>query len=184
MQRCQYPLLQNQSSHFVLSSLFWKLSQTLGQDQQNSKQTYCWSLIVIFLWTPKDINSLESFLNFLLNLYILPWLQKSFKFIVLRLLQIHLWVKKFCSCPQAKLPAPPRSPRPPQVFIVISQVDRNCPFLPNSIFRRYFFLSRKRVERNMELKKLPKLATLLVTGFDKFHHLYNLYISGLCFVVQ
>ena len=36
----------------------------------------------------------EPFLNFLLNLYIPPWLRKSFKFTVLRLLQIHLWIKK------------------------------------------------------------------------------------------
>ena len=36
----------------------------------------------------------ESFLNFLLNLYVSPWLPKSFKFILLRLLQIHLRVKK------------------------------------------------------------------------------------------
>ena len=35
----------------------------------------------------------DSFLNFFLNLYIPSWLLKSFKFIVLRLLQIHLWVK-------------------------------------------------------------------------------------------
>ena len=80
--------------HFLLSSLFWKLSQPLGQDQQNSKQTYCQLPIIIFLWTPKGFISPESFLNFLLNLYIPPWLPKSFKFIVLRLLQIHLWVKK------------------------------------------------------------------------------------------
>ena len=50
--------------------------------------------ISIFPWTPKGFTSPESFLNFLLNLYIPPWLPKSFKFIVLRLLQIHLWVKK------------------------------------------------------------------------------------------
>ena len=51
-------------------------------------------LPLIFLWTPKGFISPESFLNFFLNLYIPPWLRKSFKFIVLRLLQIHLWVKK------------------------------------------------------------------------------------------
>ena len=45
---------------------------------------------LIFLWTPKGFISPESFLNFFLNLYIPPWLRKSFKFIVLRLLQIHL----------------------------------------------------------------------------------------------
>ena len=44
---------------------------------------------LIFLWTPKGFISPESFLNFFLNLYIPPWLQKSFKFIVLRLLKIH-----------------------------------------------------------------------------------------------
>ena len=51
VQRCLYPLFQNQSPHFLLSSLFWKLSQPLGQDQQNSKQIYCQLPIIIFLWT-------------------------------------------------------------------------------------------------------------------------------------
>ena len=51
----------------------------------------------------------ESFLNFFLDLYISPWLQESFKFIVLRLLQIHLWVKKlnlfiFTHAPKKNLP--------------------------------------------------------------------------------
>ena len=41
---------------------------------------------LIFLWTPKGFISPESFLNFFLNLYIPPWLQKSFKFIVVWLL--------------------------------------------------------------------------------------------------
>ena len=49
---------------------------------------------LIFLWTPKGFISPESFLNFFLNLYIPPWLRKSFKFRVLGLLQIHLWLKK------------------------------------------------------------------------------------------
>ena len=83
----------------ILSKSYWFgqpiiLSQPLGQDQQNSKQTYCQLPITWFLWTPKGSISPESFLNFLLNLYIPPWLPKSFKFIVLRLLQSHLWVKK------------------------------------------------------------------------------------------
>ena len=49
---------------------------------------------LIFLSTPNGFSFPESFLKFFINLYIPPWLQKSFKFIVLRLLQIHLWVKK------------------------------------------------------------------------------------------
>ena len=61
---------------------------------------------LIFLWTPKGFIAPEYFLNFSSNLDIPPWLQKSFKFIVLRLLEnmspkidsIH-----FYSCPQTKL---------------------------------------------------------------------------------
>ena len=49
---------------------------------------------LIFLWAPKGFMSPEYFLIFFLNLYTPPWLQKSFKIIMLRLLQIHLWVKK------------------------------------------------------------------------------------------
>ena len=45
---------------------------------------------LIFLWTPKVFISPECFLNFFLNLYDPSWLQKSFKFIVARLHQIHL----------------------------------------------------------------------------------------------
>ena len=131
-------LISKSIPHFLLSSLFWKLSQPLGQDQQNSKQTYCQLPIIIFLWTPKGFISPESFLNFLLNLYIPPWLPKSFKFI--RLLQIHLWVKNWIS---SILLMPP-SKTLPQVFITIPQADRNCPFHQNSIFWRYFFRSRKR----------------------------------------
>ena len=80
VQRCLYPLFQNQSLHFLLLYLFGKLSQPLGQVQQNIKQIHCQLPIIIFLWTPKGFISPESFLNFLLNLYIPP--------------QIHLWVKK------------------------------------------------------------------------------------------
>ena len=80
---------------------------------------------LIFLWTPKGHISLESFLNFFLNLYIPLWLRKSFKFIVLRLLQIHLWVKKlnlldFTHAPQAKLSSRFLSLPPRQTGTVLS----------------------------------------------------------------
>ena len=39
---------------------------------------------LIFLWTPKGFIFPEFFMNFFSNLYIPPWLQKSFKFMVLR----------------------------------------------------------------------------------------------------
>ena len=149
---------------FALLS-FLKIISTLrpDQDQQNSIQTYCQLPITIFLWTPKCFISPESFLNFLLNLCIPPWLPKSFKFIVLRLLQIRLWVKKKTL---------------PQVFIIIPQADGNCTFLPDSISEDIFSWAEKGRERIIA-KKLPKSQV-----FDKFHHLCNLYSFGLCFAVH
>ena len=63
---------------------------------------------LIFLWTPKEFISPEYFLNFFLNLYIRPWLRKSFKYMVLRLLASTFVSEKiefvhFYSCPEAKL---------------------------------------------------------------------------------
>ena len=166
--------------HFLLSSLFWKLSQPLGQDQQNSKQTYCQLPIIIFLWTPKGFISPESFLNFLLNLYIPPWLPKSFKFIVLRLLQIHLWVKKlslfnFTHAPkQNSLPG----------FYHYSPGRRELPIPPEQHFLKMYFPEQKEGDRIMYLKKLPILTRVLVTSFDKFHHICNLYIFDLfCYAI-
>ena len=66
---------------------------------------------LIFLWPPKWFISPKSFLRFFLNLHIPPWLQKSCKLMVLRLLaNTFVNLKKtesvnFDSCPQAKLSA-------------------------------------------------------------------------------
>ena len=88
----------------------------------------------------------------------------------------HTLVKKmnlhFCSCPQAKL----------------SQT-RKLPISPEQRFLEIYFPLAER-GGDMELYKLPsvkmtriKLARILVTSFNKFHHLYNLYIFGFCSVV-
>ena len=98
-------LISNKCSHFLLSTLSENyLNSQVRINKMVNKHTVDYhpspsQLIsrihtLIFLWTPKGFISPESFLNFFLNLYIPPWLRKSFKFIVLRLLQIHLWVKK------------------------------------------------------------------------------------------
>ena len=66
------------------------------------------------------------------------------------------------------------------------QAEGNYPFLQNRVFSRSIFPQQKRGGgRIMALKKLPKLNLLrvLVTSFDKFHHLCNLYIFRFCFVV-
>ena len=84
---------------------------------------------LIFLWTLKGFISSESFFNFFMDLYIPLYLRKSFKFIVLRLLE-NIFVSQkiesvhFYSCPEAKfspsfyhypsgkrkLPLPPEKP--------------------------------------------------------------------------
>ena len=132
-------LISKSILHFLLSSFPWKLSQLLVQDQLNSKQTYCRLSIIIFLWTPKGFISPWTFLNFLLNLYISPWLRKRFKFIVLRLLQIHLWVKKLNLF---NFTHAPKQNSPPG-FYHYPPGRQELPNFPNSIFWRYFFLSRK-----------------------------------------
>ena len=149
VQRCLYLLFQNKCFHFLLSTLSENyLNSQVRINKMVNKHTVDYhpspsQLIsrihtLIFLWTPKGFISPESFLNFFLNLYIPPWLQKSFKFMVLRLLAntlIHLWVKKlnlfiFTHAPSKTLP---------QVFIITSKAEGNYPFLPNSVFWRSIF---------------------------------------------
>ena len=113
---------------------FLKIISTLRSGLTKYKQIYCQLPIIIFLWTPEGFISPESFLNFLLNLYIPPWLQKSFKFIVLTyckyICESKNWICSFLLMPPSKTL--------PQVFIIIPQADGYCPFIPNSIFWRYF----------------------------------------------
>ena len=84
---------------------------------------------LIFLWTLKKFLSPEYFLNFFSNLYIPPWLRKSFKFMVLRLLENTFVSEKlesvyFYSYPQAKLS--------PWSLSSPLQAEENYPFPPNS----------------------------------------------------
>ena len=134
----------------------------------------------MFLWIPKGFISLESFSNFFINLYILPWLRKGFRFIVLRLLKIYFWIKIF----KLFIFTHALKHKSPQVFIIIPQADGNCPFLPNSVFPKMFFPEQKKEKRIMESKKWPKLTRVLATSFDKFHHLCNRKVFGFIFVLQ
>ena len=116
--------------------------------------------------------------NFFLKLYIPPCLQKSVKFIVLRLLQIHLWVKKlnlfiFTHAPrQNSLPG----------FYNYPPVRWKLSIPPEQRFLKIFFPEEKGGRRLWSWKRILKLTKISVTSFDKFHHLCNLYIFGLCFV--
>ena len=114
---------------------------------------------LIFLWTRKGFISLEFFLNFFPNLYTPPWLWRSFKFIVFRLLA-NIFVSQkikslhFYSCPRAKL-----SPR----FLSLSPREKEITHSSRAAFSEDISSSAERGgEKIMEFKKLPKLTRVLV----------------------
>ena len=89
VQRCLYPLFQNQSPIFwcPLSSENYLNPQVSINNMVKKHTVDCHPSLsqfisriqpLIFLWTPKGFIFPESFLNFFLNLYTPPWLQKSF----------------------------------------------------------------------------------------------------------
>ena len=133
--------------------------------------------LLIFLWTPKGFISPEYFLNFcqtcmshhgygkISNLW---W-----KFMhYLDYWEIHLRAKKIDLFIFAHVPKQ-----------TLHQAEGNYPFHPNSVFWRIFSSSIKEGGLwSWKMNKI-KLARVLVTSFDKFHHLCNLYIFGFCFVV-
>ena len=109
--------------------------------------------------------SLESLLNIFLNLYILPSLQKSFKFMVVRFWKIHLWV---CSLNLFK---------PPKQKEIIHSSKK-------AFSEDLFFPQKKGEGRIMGSIKWPKLnlggyCSRFDKGIPPFLHLY---IFGLCFV--
>ena len=133
---------------------------------------------LIFLWTPKGLMSPEYFLNFFSNLYIPPWLQKSFKFMVLRLLENKFvsQIESVYSCSQAKLC--------PRILSLPLQEKKITHFFQTKCFKNLFFPSREGEDYGAENMTKIKLARVLVTSFDKFHStICNLYFFGFCFVV-
>ena len=94
---------------------------------------------LIFLWTPKRFISPESFLNFFLNLYIPPWFQKCFKLIVLRILQIHLWIKKMNLFIFTHAP----NQNPPPDFYHNSPCRKKLPIFSKQNFLIIFFPGEK-----------------------------------------
>ena len=142
VQRCLYPLFPNQRYHFLLPPYF----QTSGQYQENDQRTYCRlpssselssrTHPLKVLWTPQGFISRKYFLNFFSNLYIPSWLQKIFKFLVLRLLAN--------TCTQAKL-----SPGPYHY----SQGRKKLLIPPEHCFLKIYFSPKESGGRIMELKE-------------------------------
>ena len=161
MNQSPSPQFQNQSLPPSALCSFLKIDRI---DKVVNKHTADYQLS--YFYGLLSTLSLQSI--FFLNLYILPWLQKIFKFIAIRLLQIHFTNRV------SSILVMPSSKTLPQDFIIIPQVREELPFFLNSIFWRYLFLREKREKKVMELKKLPKLPKIFVTSFDKFHHLTTL----------
>ena len=91
-------------------------------------------------------------MNFLLNLYIPLWLSQSFKFLVLRLLQIHLWVKKlylfiFTCAPKQNSP---------QGFYHYPPSRWELPIPIEQRFWRYFFTAEKVEGVDYGVRKISK----------------------------
>ena len=103
---------------------------------------------LIFLWTPKGFISPESFLNFFLNLYIPPWLQKSFKFSVKITANTFVSQKIECvhfySCLQAKLY---------RRFLLLSSRQKGIAIPPEQCFLKIFFPEKKGGRRLWSWKK-------------------------------
>ena len=125
VQRRLYPLFQNQRQPFSAASSFSKnVSEFASRIHP-----------LIFLWSPKGFISPEYFLDFFSNLYIPPWLRKSFKFMTLRWLENTFLRQKiesvhFYSYPQGKLP--------PRSISSLLQTEGNYPFpLRQSVLKTY-----------------------------------------------
>ena len=114
--------------------------------------------------TNKGVYLSRIFLDFFLEPVYPNMVEKSFKFLVLRSLE-----DKFLLMSLSK-PLP--------------QAEGNYHFPPNRVFWKSVFHPAERGEDyGAEKMTKVKLARVLVTSLDKFHHQCNLYIFGFCFVV-
>ena len=135
--------------HFLLSCLFWKLSQPLGQDKKIANKH------TVAYWLSYFYGFLRAFLSRVFLEFSPKFVYSTMvaeKFIVLRLLQIHLRIKTlnlFIFTHAPKQNSPPG-------FYHYPQAERNCAFFPDSIFWKYSFLIRKRGERVMD-EKITKI---------------------------
>ena len=149
VQRCLYRLFQNQSSHFLLSPLFWKLSQPQDQDRQNGKYTVdCHpnplQLVsriypLEFQWTPKYGLS-RIFLEFFSKYVYSTMAVEKFQIYSVKITDKYIsetknWIYLFLLMPTSK--------NLPQVFIITPQAEGNCPFLQRFL-KIYFFSAENR----------------------------------------
>ena len=128
--------------------------------------------LLIFLSTPNGFISSEYFLYFFSIPYVPPWFQKSFKSMVLRLLANTFVSQKIesvhYSCHQAQL-----SP----MFFSLSPKQKELNQFYQTAFPENLCFLQQKGEEDYEAEKMTKIkpAKVLVTNFDKFHHLCHLF---------
>ena len=126
----------------------------------------------MFLWTPKGFISPEYFLIFFSNLYIPPWLKKMFQIHGVKITGKYICESNNWICSNLLMPS---SKTPPRFLSSLLQAEGNYPFPPNKFFENLFFPSREGEDYGAENMTKIKLARILVTSFDTFHHLQPLH---------
>ena len=168
------------SPHFLLLHLFWRMSQPSAQMLNEHKVDYnpipsefnSRSHPLIFLWTPKGFKSPEYFLIFLSNLFFTPWLKKMFQIHGVKITRKYICKSNNWICSNLLMPS---SKTPPRFLSSLLQAEGNYPFPPNKFFENLFFPSTEGEDYGAENMTKIKLARILVTSFDKFHHLQPLH---------
>ena len=147
VQKCLYPLFQNQRSHFLLPPLFWRISQPSDQDQHNGKRTYCQLPPLLFWINLKDTashifmdslvvdHSPEYFLNFLQTCISHNCWAKFSNKSSQDYWEMHLWVKNLNLLIFTH--ASTQNPLPGSYHHL--QGEGNYSFPPGSVFWKSFF---------------------------------------------
>ena len=145
MNQSPSPQFQNQSPPPSALCSFLKIGRI---DKVVNKHTADYQLS--YFYGLLSTLSLQSI--FFLNLCILPWLQKIFKFIAIRLLQINFTNRV------SSILVMPSSKTLPQDFIIIPQVREELPIPPKQHFLKISFPEREEREESYGVEKITKIT--------------------------
>ena len=161
--RWLYLLFQSQHPHFLPTHLFRRMSQPPGQ---------------VLLITTIVLDLSRIFFEFFLKPVYPSMVAKKFQIHIVKITGNKLvsQIEYVFSCPQAKLF--------PRFLSLPLQEKEITHFSKTKRFENLFFSSREGEDYGAENMTKIKLARVLVTSFDKFHHFWNHYIFGFCFVVS
>ena len=135
---------------------------------------------LIFLRTPRGL-SLQIFLEFFPKPGYSTMVAEKFQIYGVKVTGKYICESKNLTCSFLLMPP---SKTLPQVFIINPRQKEITNSSRNDFSEDLFFLSREEGEEDYGVEKITKSESLLVTSFDKFHHLCSLYIFGFCLVVS